>query len=415
MIYDLCIIGGGPAGLFAAINAAKRGLSCILLEKMEKTGRKLRISGKGRCNITNTRGKEDFISHMIHGQDFISTAIDHFSSEDTVRFFESLGVKTIEERGGRIFPESGKAWDVAQALIDEVRRLGVTVKFNCKVTSITRNEISTDNDNMNRYPLFSVESEDGKSIDSDNVLIATGGASYPSTGSTGDGYAFAWKLGHTIIPVRPSLTHLEIKGKPMPILLKNVNASIEINGKTVSSEFGEVEFNDRGIAGAAIISQSIHAVDAILEEKKVYVILDLKPALEKRQIIERLKRENVDGLTAKDLLRKLIPGQMINSICASCKISPKVNLPESQYEIAAKALKSLRLPVTGYGDFPYAIVTAGGVDVNEIDSRTMESKICPGLYFAGEVMDIDARTGGYNIQLALSTAALASDSIMKRN
>lgn len=397
MLYDLCIIGGGPAGLMAAVRAASAGLDCILLEKMEKTGRKLRISGKGRCNVTNTR--EGFCRYIVHGAEFVEKAVERFSPADTIRYFTDLGVALVTERGGRVFPESGKAWDIAQALVDDARRAGAKIEMNCKVESAVKEE-----------GIFKVETTRGI-FRSRNLLIATGGAGYPSTGSTGDGYRLAWKFGHSIVPLRPALTHLTIKGHMEPILLRNVKASISVDGKCVSTEEGEVEFNDRGLAGAAILSQSLKAVDAVLESRKVTVTIDLKPALEKEQIIRRCQRENTG--TARDLVRKFVPRQMAEKVLKGCGLKGSGPFPENMYSLLADILKAVELEVTGYGDFEYAIVTAGGVDLREIDSETMESRICSGLYFAGEVMDIDGRTGGYNIQLAFSTAALAADSIKK--
>jgi len=398
MLYDGCIIGGGPAGLMAAARIARSGRSCILLEKMEKTGRKLRISGKGRCNVTNIR--EEFCDYIVHGGKFVEKAVELFSPEDTVSHFESLGVALVKERGGRVFPESGKAWDIAQAMVDDARDAGAKIEMNAAVTAASKND-----------GIFRIETERDV-YQSKTLLIATGGASYPSTGSTGDGYRLAWKFGHTIVPLRPALTHLTVKGHIEPILLRNVEASVIIDGKCVSKEFGEVEFNDRGMAGAAILPQSLAAVDAVLENQKAEVALNLKPSLQREQIIRRCKSENTG--TAKDLVRKFVPWQLTEKVLLTCCLKGKDSFPEEKYSKLAETLKKLSFDVIGYGDFEYAIVTAGGVSLEEINAMTMESKICDGLYFAGEVIDIDGRTGGYNIQLALSTAALAADSIVSK-
>ncbi|MBR4149588.1 MAG: NAD(P)/FAD-dependent oxidoreductase [Rikenellaceae bacterium] len=410
-MYDLIVIGGGAAGLMAAGTAASRGRSVLLLEKMEKTGRKVRITGKGRCNLTNMRPPEEFAEKVRVNADFFAQAFAEFNNRATVRFFERLGVKLDVERGDRVFPRSGKAWDIAQALVDWCREEGVTVQCETRVTGIMTVG--------NRVLGVKYENKRGfeRKEEAEAVIIATGGVSYPATGSTGDGYDFAAATGHSIEPVRPSLVPLEtsyanlheLKG----LTLRNVNVQMMVDNELAGEEFGEVSFSDRGIEGAAVLRLSRDAVDALIDERKVKLVLDLKPALTPEQLADRIRRE-IEQMPPtelfSELLRKLVPRPMVLALAKELDVHSKTYISKvSEKELArlATVLKHYVFPISDYRPFTEAIVTAGGVNCDEVNQYTMESKLIRGLYFAGEVLDLDAATGGYNLQIAFSTGRLA--------
>ncbi|MCD8072403.1 MAG: NAD(P)/FAD-dependent oxidoreductase [Alistipes sp.] len=409
-MYDVIIIGAGAAGLIAAGRAAGMGYKTLVVEKMEKAARKVRITGKGRCNVTNTRPREEFLSHIRAGAEFFAPSFDRFSNRDTVRFFRDEGIKLEIERGERVFPASGKAWDIADALYDYARDAGAQFMFHTRVVGIKTIagkvngvEIVT----RNGFP---------RKTECRNVIIATGGASYPSTGSTGDGYALTHSLGHSIEDIRPSLVPLEAGGQIADDLrglrLKNTGVKLYVDGNVVEEHFGEMEFGSRGLEGAVILRLSRTAVDALIEEKKVEIGLDLKPALDTETIVSRIGRE-VDAapqLTLAELIRKLLPGPMVAAFCAGAGLEPgrgAGSLTAEEKAGIAASLKDFRIDVADYRPFEEAVVTAGGVSTGEVDPNTLESKLVKGLYFAGEVLDIDADTGGYNLQIAFSTGYVA--------
>lgn len=409
--YDVIVIGAGAAGMMAAGTAARNGKSVLLLEKMEKSGRKVRISGKGRCNVTNARPPEDFLSHVRTNADFFEVAFAEFNNKATIRFFERQGVKLDIERGERVFPHSGKAWDIANALLDYCVEAGVKIVYNCKVE-----EILTISDRV-----YGVKYRNKRGFirkeEAEAVIIATGGVSYPGTGSTGDGYNFAADLGHTIEPVRPSLTPLKTTHPQMKyldkLLLRNVNVKLFIDGEEFREEFGEIGFSERGIEGAVALRLSRDAVDALIDEKRVKLVVDIKPGLTEQMLRDRIERDLAEMQPEEfvsELLRKLVPKPLILPLANELDIHSKTyikKLTDAEKERIVEILKGFVFPITDYAPFEYAVVTAGGVNCEEVNKYTMESLKIKGLYFAGEVLDLDANTGGYNLQIAFSTGRLA--------
>ena len=410
-MYDVIVIGAGAAGMMAAATAARNGKQVLLMEKMEKAGRKIRISGKGRCNLTNARPPEEFKEAIRVNADFFEVAFAEFNNKATIRFFERNGVKLEIERGQRVFPKSGKAWDIANALMEYCLDNGVEIVYNTRVTGIL-----TMNDKVYGVTYVNKRGFERKE-EAENVIIATGGVSYPGTGSTGDGYIFANDLGHTIEEVRPSLTPLRTSHPQKKfldgLLLKNVNAKLYVENELVREEFGEISFSDRGIEGAVALRVSRDAVDALIEEKKVKLVIDMKPALTEEILFERIKREISEMQPDEffsELLRKLVPKNFVIPIAHELDIHSKNYIrkvtDEEIYRLI-KVLKGMVFPITDYAPFPFAVVTAGGVNCEEVNKYTMESLKVKGLYFAGEVLDLDANTGGYNLQIAFSTGHLA--------
>ncbi len=409
--YDVVVIGGGAAGLMAAGTAAKVGNKVLLLEKMEKPARKVRITGKGRCNLTNARPVEEFGENVRTNAEWLNVAMSEFTNRSTMRFFERMGVKLVTERGERVFPASGKAADIANALEFYCRDYDVEIQCNSRVTEILVADGKVYGlKYMNKRGFV-------RKIEVANVIIATGGVSYPATGSTGDGYTFADHTGHTIESVRPSLTPL-VSNHPQieyikSVWLKNVNAKLFVAGEMVREEFGEMSFSDRGLEGAVILRLSRDAVDALLEEKSVKIELDLKPALTEDILRERIKRE-VAEMRPEDffaeLVRRLVPKPLVVPICKELDVHSRLyisKVSDKEFERLIKVLKGWSFPISDYMPFEYAVVTAGGVSCSEVNEYTMESLKIKGMYFAGEVLDVDANTGGYNLQIAFSTGHLA--------
>lgn len=410
-MYDVIVVGAGAAGMMAAATAAKNGRRVLLMEKMEKAGRKIRISGKGRCNLTNARPPEEFRDAIRTNADFFDVAFAEFNNKATIRFFERLGVKLDIERGQRVFPHSGKAWDIANALMDYCVESGVEVMYDTRVSDV----LAIDGKVYGvRY--FNKRGFERKE-EAPNVIIATGGVSYPATGSTGDGYIFADRLGHTIEAVRPSLTPLRTSHPQRKyldgLLLKNVAARLYVDNELVREEFGEIGFSERGIEGAIALRMSRDAVDALIDERKVKIVLDMKPALTEEMLTERIRREIADMQPEEffaELLRRLVPKQMVIPLAHELDVHSKNYIRKvTDAEIArlVKVLKGMTFPIVDYAPFEYAVVTAGGVRCDEVNRYTMQSNKVSGLYFAGEVLDIDANTGGYNMQIAFSTGRLA--------
>ena len=409
--YDVVVIGGGAAGLMAAGTAARTGKKVLLLEKMEKPARKVRITGKGRCNLTNARPVEEFAENVRTNGEWLHVAMSEFTNRATMRFFERMGVKLVTERGERVFPASGKAADIANALEFYCRDYEVDIQCHSRVTEILISD--------GRVYGLKYMNKRGyqRKIEVENVIIATGGVSYPGTGSTGDGYAFADRVGHKIEDVRPSLTPLKSNHPQMEYInnvwLKNINARLVIDGELVREEFGEMSFSDRGMEGAVILRLSRDAVDALLEEKSVKIELDLKPALTEEILRERIKRE-VAEMQPEDffaeLVRRLVPKPLVVPICKELDVHSRLyisKVSDKEFERLIKVLKGWSFPISDYAPFEYAVVTAGGVSCSEVNEYTMESLKIKGMYFAGEVLDVDANTGGYNLQIAFSTGHLA--------
>ena len=406
--YDLIVIGAGPAGLIAAGRAAMLGAKVVVLEKMEKPARKLRITGKGRCNITNMRPFNEFIQEITPNPRFLNKAFGAFFNKQIIEILDEMGVETITERGQRVFPASGKAWDVADGLVKWAKKQGAEIYIHCPVTGIVEENKA----------VKGVKLDDNTEIIAPCVIIATGGKSYPATGSTGDGYKFAEQLGHTIAELRPSLTGIETHPS-FPQLnglnLRNVNASLYVDGKKVDEEFGEVEFTDYGVDGPCILRLSLKAIDAFRSGNKVHFSIDLKPALSNDKLFNRIERDATKGksYTVNMLLRDLLPSQLVSVFLRHLKLSSLKSAAEltlDERNALINMLKGFNLNMRGHRDWNEAIITAGGISLNEIDSKTMASKLIDGLYFAGEIIDLSGNTGGYNLQIAFSTGWLAGQS-----
>lgn len=397
--------------MMAAGEAARRGNKVLLMEKMEKVGRKVRISGKGRCNITNMRPEDELMEKVRTNREFFLPAYRQFNNRRVCAFFERMGVKLTVERGERVFPKSGKAWDVADALLYWCRDNDVEIMLDTKVERIEtvgRRVLGVTYTNKRGFM---------RREEAPNIILATGGVSYPATGSTGDGYRFAHDLGHGIEAVRPSLVPLETSLRSLRALkgttMRNVAAKLIADGETLCEEFGEIGFSDRGVEGAVTLRFSRDAVDALIEEKQVKIVLDLKPALTEEMLRERIARERSE-LAPTDfvgnLLRKLAPKAFAEALAIELDLPYKTymhKLTDSHTARLVQLLKGFEIPITDYRPFTEAVVTAGGIDVADVDPETMQSKLVDGLYFAGEVLDLDANTGGFNLQIAFSTGHLA--------
>ena len=414
--YDIIVIGAGPAGLLAAGRASMLGAKVALLEKMEKPARKLRITGKGRCNITSMKSLEDYLKEISPEPRFLRQAFGSFFNQDIIDLLEENGVSTKVERGQRVFPTSEKAWDVAEGLIKWAKSNGVEVINNAKVE-----KLSEENKEIKGVKILNQKTGLTEPIKCKCVIIATGGKSYPATGSTGDGYKFAEAFGHKVEPLRPSLVGIETKKvfKNLDgLALRNVTATVWLDGKKSISDFGEVEFTEYGLDGPIILRLSRLIVDSVNSNKKVEISLDLKAALDLHKLEARIQRD-IAELGKKDfktLLKLLLPTQLIDVFIELLKINPTkpVNqLSGNEKKGLVNLLKDFRLEVNGYRGWNEAIVTAGGVSIKEINPKTMESKIMKNLYFAGEVIDVDGNTGGYNLQIAFSTGWLAGESSTK--
>lgn len=406
------VIGGGPAGMMSAISAAKSGDKVVLLEKNNILGKKILITGKGRCNITSSLDIDDFINNIPGNGRFLYSAFENFNNKDIIELLKKEGVSVKEERGNRYFPTSDRAEDVRMAFEREVKKAGVEVKLNSKVCGI---EVV---DNR----VKSVVLENGK-IDADKIILATGGKSYPLTGSNGEGYKIAEELGHTIKDVRGSLVPLiaekSVCSKMQGLSLRNVGIilyDVE-KDKKIYSDFGEMLFTHFGVSGPTILSGSAHLlrykdVDKKFSNGKIVLKIDLKPALSFEQLDARILRDftEVKNKQFKNSLDKLLPKKMIDVVIDKSKIDPEKHVNEITREERmnlVKLLKCFVVRIDGFRPVDEAIVTAGGISVKEINPKTMESKIVSGLYFAGEIIDVDAYTGGFNLQIAYSTGFTA--------
>ena len=405
MQYPIIIIGGGAAGLMAAVTAANMGKKVLVLEKMPRPARKIMITGKGRCNLTNNTDEKALIANVCRNGRFLYSAFSRFNAEDTMRFFEDAGVPLKTERGNRVFPVSDKSVDIVDALVNSAKASGV------KILNKEVGEILTQNGAVS-----GVKTKDGEIFECQSLLIATGGLSYPTTGSTGDGFYFARELGHTVTPLRPSLVSMQVYEGCVSSLaglsLKNVALSVINNGKTAFSGQGEMLFTHTGISGPLVLTASA-LIDEVGDCK---ALIDLKPALSEEQLDKRLLRdfEQNKNKELQNSLDALLPKKLILPLINSAGINPKIKvnaLTKEQRLRLVKTLKALPLTVTALGSFNEAVITRGGVSVKEIDPKTMASKLVDGLYFAGEVIDVDAFTGGFNLQIAFSTGYLAGENI----
>lgn len=399
------IIGGGPAGLMAAGQAAKGGTHAILLEKMSRPGRKLSITGKGRCNITNVAPLDDFMSHFGKNGRFLRQAFGYFFTPELIQFFKERRLPLVTERGGRVFPKTGRALDVLAVMTRWLRRRGVRVKTSSPVEHII----------IRKGVLRGVMSK-GIELPCDAVVLATGGASYPATGSTGDGYRLARSAGHRIVSIRPALVPLETDGDTASRLagldLRNVNLRLMVNAKRRAQAFGEMHFTEFGVNGPVTLTLSGKAVDIIRTGEHLDLSVDLKPALDEKKLDARLMRDiSARGKEAvPSFLRGLLPHQLIPICLEMARIPAHRRVSSITAEERKRLrtwLKDFRLHVTGHRPLAEAVITAGGVDTREIEPRTMESRITKGLFIAGELLDVHADTGGYNLQAAFSTGWLA--------
>lgn len=407
---NVIVIGAGAAGMMAAIIAAENGASVTILEKMPRVGKKLLITGKGRCNITNIADIKELIKNMHGNGSFLYSSFHNFSNNDLIDFFENLGVKTKVERGGRVFPESDKAIDVVDALLRKMDSLEIRILKDVAVKNI----IKEDN------KVTAVVDKKGLVYQADKIIVATGGASYPATGSSGDGYVIAEKLGHTITPIKPSLVPLETEEDWVKIAqglsLKNVKASIIVDDKKVAEDFGEMLFTHYGVSGPIILSLSKIVAENLTENKIVELSINLKPALSFEKLHNRVQRdfEKFSKKQIKNALNELLPSKLIDIIIDLSYINPDKMINQITKEERLRLVEhimDLRLTITKTRPVAEAIVTAGGVSIKEINPKTMESKIIEGLYFAGEIVDVDGYTGGYNLQAAFSMGYIAGKAV----
>ena len=401
MSYDVVIIGGGPAGMFAAITAAQQGSKVLLLERNDRLGKKLLITGKGRCNVTNNCTAQEVLQNTPRNGRFLYSAMTGFPPEKILSFFEERGCPLKTERGNRVFPVTDKAYSILECLQQEMRRLGVTVKTG---------------------RVKAIETKDGavtgvclpnETVKACGVILATGGASYPTTGSTGDGYFMAQALGHTVIEPQGSLVPLETAGNDCQdmqgLALRNCGVKLlNAKGKVLYKDFGELLFTHFGVSGPTVLSASCH-----LKGEGCSLVIDLKPALEENKLDERIQRdlELYKNRSMENALTDLLPRSMIPVVLRRLEIDPEMqanSLTKQKRRAMVELLKGFRIEITGKRPVAEAIITSGGIKVSEIDPKTMESKLVSGLYFAGEIIDCDAYTGGFNLQIAWATAYAAA-------
>ncbi len=416
---DVIVIGGGPAGMMSAITAAKENNNVILLEKMNSCGRKLLITGKGRCNITSSLSMDNFIKNTPGNGKFLYSCFQNFTNEDIIQMLKNNGVKTKEERGNRIFPISDKSLDVLNAFEKEMEKNNVKV-----ITKANVKKINIENEKVTGVTF----EKDGlnKTFKADKVILATGGKSYSATGSTGDGYKLAEDLGHNIIRIRPSLVPLQTNGRNLKICkqmqglsLRNVKMKLidSSKNKTIYEDFGELLFTHFGVSGPTILSSSAHLlryknVDELLNNGTIKLIIDLKPALDEEKLNLRILRdfEKEKNKSFKNSLNDLLPKKMIDTVIELSEIdeNKKVNeITKKERMKLIQILKHFEITISGFRPIEEAIITSGGISTKEINPKTMESKIIQGLYFAGEIIDVDAYTGGFNLQIAYSTGYTA--------
>ena len=402
------VIGGGPAGMMAAGRAASRDHQVCLVEKMHSCGLKLMITGQGRCNLTNQADPEEIIAMTPRNGKFLYSALYQFTSQQLIAFFRELGLETMVERGGRVFPLSERAEDVVLTLERYLQAEGV---------SLERGRASEIVSNGNR--VLGVRLEGSRRLEAEAVILATGGLSYPRTGSTGDGFRMARKLGHKVVAPSPSLVPMEVEEEWVQeaagLRLKNVGIKIyDRDRRVIHEDFGELTLEDYGVSGPVILTASSYLED--FESGELKLIIDLKPALDDNKLDRRIQRDfnRYNNRQFKNSLIDLLPGQLISPLLQMVSISPQKSVNQISREERrelARVLKGLSLTLKAFRPLSEAIVTSGGIEVSEIDPQTMESRLVDGLYFAGEIIDVDALTGGYNLQLAFATGHLAGSSV----
>ena len=412
------VIGGGPAGMMAAITASQNKNKVILIEKMQTLGRKLLITGKGRCNITSSLPIEEFIKNTPGNGMFLYSCYQKYTNQDIIKFLKEEGLEVKEERGNRIFPVTDKSQDVLNCFRKKLEKEKVEIHYNTEVKEILYKE-----DENGTKEVRGVKTNKGDIL-ADKIILATGGKSYPLTGSTGDGYNLAKKLGHTITPIKPSLVPLEVYQRDLckelqGLSLRNVGMKIIDNNKnkTIYEDFGEMIFTHFGVSGPTILSSSAHLVrykniEENFKNHKIELIIDLKPALSEKKLDERILRdfEEFKNKQFKNSLDKLLPQKLIGVIVEKSKINPnkKVNeITKEERKILINLLKKFSVEIKGFRPIEEAIITSGGIKIKEINPKTLESKIVKNLYFAGEIIDVDSYTGGFNLQIAYSTGYVA--------
>ena len=411
------VIGGGPAGMMAGITAKENKNEVIILEKNNQLGKKLLITGKGRCNITSSLDMEDFIKNTPGNGMFLYSAYQQYTNKDIIQFLKEQGLDVKEERGNRIFPVTDKSIDVLKCFTKKIKELDIEIKYNTRVVEILTEIVNGEK------RVIGVKT-DKEIIKAGKVILATGGKSYPLTGSTGDGYRIAEKLGHNITPIKPSLVPLEVYDKVeckelQGLSLKNVEIKLidKEKNKIIYEDFGEMLFTHFGVSGPTILSSSAHLVrykniDKLFNEKKIVLKIDLKPALDEKKLNDRILRdfEEVKNKQFKNSLDKLLPQKLIPVIIKRSKINPnkKVNeITKREREQLIKEIKDFEISIKSFRPIEEAIITSGGIKIKEINPKTMESKKVKGLYFAGEIIDVDSYTGGFNLQIAYSTGYVA--------
>lgn len=418
---EILVIGGGPAGMLSAISAAKQGNKVILLEKMNSCGRKLLITGKGRCNITSSLPMDKFIENTPGNRKFLYSAFKNFTNKDIIKLLKDNGVEVKEERGNRIFPVSDKSMDVLNAIIKEMKKCNIKVIEQAEVTHIITKESK-----VVGLKYIDKKSNVEKNLYAEKIILATGGKSYPNTGSTGDGYKIAQELGHTITKIQGSLVPLTAKGHDLELCkemqgLSLRNVGMQVNdtskGKKIYEDFGELLFTHFGVSGPTILSSSAHVlryknIENLLKEEKIVLKIDLKPALDEGKLNLRILRDFEEQKNKQliNSLDKLLPKKMIRPVVEKAKIKPdkKVNeITKKEREQLIKTIKGFEIVINGFRPIEEAIVTSGGINTKEINPKTMESKLISGLYFAGEIIDVDSYTGGFNLQIAYSTGYTA--------
>lgn len=400
------VIGGGASGLMAAYAAAKNGNEVLLVEKNEKLGKKIYITGKGRCNVTNDCPPDEFLQHVVHGEKFLRSAVYQFPPQKLMDFLESEGLPLKVERGNRVFPVSDHASDVTKTLERACKNAGVTFEFDTEILKI----------DVLHSTMRGIVSKNGEIL-CDAAVVATGGLTYPSTGSTGDGLKFAKELGHTVVPCRPSLTGLNLKGDFTPVQgvsVKNAVLTAKRGQKVIFSEMGELLFTHYGVSGPLVLSLS--ALINRLPPDSLSLSVDFKPALDEKTLDERLIRDFTERKNEqmKSVIRGLLPASLGLFVLNFAQISPQKQanaVTREERQRLLSALKNFPLIPTSLRGFDEAVVTSGGVDLKEVDPKTMESKKVKGLYFCGEVLDIDAFTGGFNLQIAFSTGYAAGNAL----
>jgi predicted Rossmann fold flavoprotein len=419
--WDVIVVGAGASGLMAAGEAALGGAKTLMIEKMRHPGRKLRISGKGRCNLTNIAPMDEFIDHFHPNGRFLKYAFHRFFNKELLDFFHQIGVDTVVERGGRVFPVSNDANEIVLALTRWAESSGAALQTGWRIDGLIQEEGGAIK-GIEAVSADPSRAEARRRFTSSAVILATGGASYPGTGSTGDGYALAQSAGHTIVPIRPALVPLDTQGdvaqRLQGLALRNIKVSVWVQGSKRAEAFGEMLFTHFGVSGPIILTLSRGVVDALRLGKPVEISIDLKPALDDGKLKARLLRD-LDS-HGRQQYQTILKGLLPRSLIPICIEQTGVPADKPAHQITAEErkrlrlwLKDFRLVISGYRPLSMAIVTAGGVSLQEVDPRSMQSRLVKGLYFAGEVLDLDADTGGYNLQAAFSTGRLAGRSAAK--